>query len=578
MAMFSIRLKGLSFYSLICVLSGLFSPALAVEVRGVEKLSDNYLFFGVLILLAGFVIAITGWTREKKRNAVLKGRQLEVQKSRKKYQMIVDKAWDGILIAQNFTIKYANLQIYKIMGLEKGDLLSDNLLDYIFPDDLGMVLEHYEKIMLASDEDVGFTMRILKGDKSLHWVQVRSVSILFGGEPANLSFIRDITEFKHMEGDLYQAQRLEAIGALSGGIVHDFNNILTIILTNAELALMDLTKENPNYDAFRQIQVSGHRARQLVRQILTLSRSHFGEIIPLHLTSVIKEVLKLLKSTLPSNIQIVEIIDKNAGMVNVDPTRIYQVFMNLCTNAKYAMETKSSGILDVRLTRANLPGGDPENSPALPAGRYIKLSVSDNGEGIAPEIQDKIFHPYFTTRGQGSCAGLGLSTSLGIIKKCGGDIVWQSEPGNGSKFSVFLPVHEPPLPVGIRIDDLSRRSGSGNILFVDDEKEILIIVEKTFKIFGYTVITAGSGKKALEYLTKDPVFFDLVITDMGMPGMTGEQLSRKIAKIRPDLPVILCTGHSDTFDKQKALKFGIREHINKPYSLKELSVLVARYI
>ena len=174
--------------------------------------------------------------------------------------------------------------------------------------------------------------------------------------------------------------------------------------------------------------------------------------------------------------------------------------------------------------------------------------------------------------------GLGLTTSRGIVEKYKGDIVCQSELGKGSEFLVFLPVHEPPLPVGLRIEDLKGRSGPGNILFVDDEKEITIIVKKIFKTFGYTVVIAGSGKEALEYFTKDPDFFHLLITDMAMPGMTGEQLIKKMISIRPELPVILCTGHSDTFDKQRALDIGIREYITKPYSLKDLSAMAAKYI
>ena len=451
-------------------------------------------------------------------------------------------------------------------------------MGYIFPDDLGLVLAHYEKTMLSLDEKTGFTMRALTGDKTIRWVQVRSVSVFFQGVPAALSFMEDVTGLKNMEMDLQQAQRMEAIGALSGGIAHDFNNILTTILGNAELALMDVNETDPTHEAFQQIYASGLRARELVQQLLTLSRSHSGEVIPLSLGSVVKEGLKLLRSSLPQNIRIVETIDRDSGRAKVDATLIYQVFMNLCTNAKHAMEKNETGVLEVLLTRVDLPCEEIESPPDLPVGGYVKLSVIDNGEGIDPGIRDKIFQPYFTTKDTGIGTGLGLATSRGIVEEYKGDIVCQSELGKGSEFLVFLPVHEPPLPVGFRIEDLKGRSGQGNILFVDDEKEIAIIVKKIFKTVGYTVVTAGSGKEALEYFTKDPDFFHLLITDMAMPGMTGEQLIKKMISIRPDLPVILCTGHSDTFDKQRALGIGIREYITKPYSLKDLSAIAAKYI
>ena len=245
------------------------------------------------------------------------------------------------------------------------------------------------------------------------------------------------------------------------------------------------------------------------------------------LGSVVKEGLKLLRSSRPQNIRIVETIDLDSDRVKVDATHIYQVFMNLCTNAKHAMEKNDTGVLEVILTRVDLPCEKIENPPDLPAGGYVKLSVIDNGEGIDPGIRDKIFHPYFTTKDTGIGTGLGLATSRGIVEKYKGDIVCQSEFGKGSEFSVLLPV-----PV----------------------------------------------KKPWNILQKILTFFHLLITDMAMPGMTGEQLIKKMLSIRPDLPVILCTGHSDTFDKQRALDIGIREYITKPYSLKDLSAMAAKYI
>ena len=250
--------------------------------------------------------------------------------------------------------------------------------------------------------------------------------------------------------------------------------------------------------------------------------------------------------------------------------------MNLCTNAKQAMEKNGTGVLEVRLARVNLGDGEIENGLNLLAGAYVKLSVIDNGEGIDPEIRDKIFHPYFTTREPGT--GLGLSASLGIIKNYDGDIVWQSEMCQGSEFSIFLPVHEPPQPRDEKTKDLMGRSCQGNILFVNDEKEIAGIVKKIFKTLGYTVVTAGSGKEALEHFLKDPDFFNLVITDMAMPGMTGPDLARKIFKMRPDMPMILCTGHHDKMDADRARAMGFKAFLMKPVTVSMLANLVRKVL
>ena len=378
--------------------------------------------------------------------------------------------------------------------------------------------------------------------------------------------------------DLQIAQRMEAIGVLSGGIAHDFNNILTTIIGNAELALMDITDETPGKKEFEQIRESGHRARDLVRQILTISREYTSEVQPLYLSPIIKEALKLLRSTLPRNIKIVEKIDKPLSLVKADSVQIYQVFMNLCTNAKHAMEKEESACLEVELKDIAITSSIRKTPDDLLPGNYVKLSVKDTGIGIDPALAGKIFEPYFTTKGKDKGSGLGLATSLGIIKQFGGYITFDSEPGKGSCFLVFLPVHEMEKSKEKTQEITTPVQGRGKVLFVDDEIEITVMAKKMLTHLGFSVMTANSGKQALENFAREPQFFDLLITDLAMPEMTGIKLAKEVMRLRPGFPVIMCTGHSDTFDEKAAKKAGIMEYISKPYNLKELGAIAAKYM
>ncbi|MCK5164526.1 MAG: response regulator [Desulfobacula sp.] len=499
-------------------------------------------------------------------------------KDKEKFRLILEHADEGILIVQKLKFRYANKRVYELMGLSQDSGVSNNLLDYIYPDDLDIVLDSYEKTMLSNDKESSFKVRLLKKDKSILWVFIRSVPIVWDDEPANLSFIRDITQQKMMEQDLQQAQRMEAIGALSGGIAHDFNNILTTIIGTAEVVLMDCPQDHPGKDEFEQIQESGYRARDLVRQILTISRENVKDVQPLYLSPIIKEALKLLRSTLPKNIKIIEKIDKQLDVVKADSIQMYQVFMNLCTNAKHALEKSDSPCLEVNLKNVTLPFSDKKASNDLKPGSYIELSVRDNGAGIDPDIHHKIFKPYFTTKDKNAGVGLGLATTLGIVRQSGGHIFFESAPGKGSCFTVYLPVHQMEKSNGRVLEKIEPVQGQGKILFVDDEKEITAIAKKMFENLGFSVMTANSGRQALECFARSPDFFDLMITDLAMPEMTGQTLVKEVMRIRPGFPVIMCTGHSDTFDEKKAKEIGIMEYIVKPYNMKELSIIALKYI
>ncbi len=366
-----------------------------------------------------------------------------------------------------------------------------------------------------------------------------------------------------LEARLRQSQKMEAIGTLAGGIAHDFNNILSIIFGYTELAILEEDPEKRGQD-LEQVRMGAERAKELVTQILTFSRrTELATKQPLQVAVVIKEALRMLRSSIPTTIEIRQEIASD-GTVLADPTQIHQLIMNLCTNAYQAMR-ETGGSLAVSLVEIEIRQED-EGYGVLVPGRYLKLVVSDTGCGISHEIQEKIFEPYFTTKATGEGTGLGLAVVLGIVRGHNGHITVYSEPGKGATFHVYLPLVEATaavaLPAQEVVEDLT---GKGErLLFVDDEALIREFADRLFALHGYQVTSFSNGVQALEEFQSHPDQFDLVITDMTMPYMTGAELAQKILGIRPDMPVILCTGQSELINREKALAMGICGYLNKP--------------
>ena len=390
-----------------------------------------------------------------------------------------------------------------------------------------------------------------------------------------IEHIRDITEQKKMESErqdyeirLQQIQKMEALGTLAGGIAHDFNNILVAVIGYAELSLGSLTEDSPLYRNFQHILMAGVRARDLVHQILTFSRQEKREPKPLQIGNLVKEALEMLRSTLPATIEIVQRLPANVEYVMADPTQIHQIIINLCTNAAQAMED-DGGQLTVQLSQADLTDRDIAAHPDVLPGRYVRLSVQDTGKGIAPDIIGKIFHPYFTTKDKGKGTGLGLAMVHGIIKSYGGFIDVKSRPGRGTVFHVCIPTIG-QLPAHDDPQGGEMATGKEHILVVDDEPLVVDVLQEMLKSQGYRITTADGSLKALETFRKAPRDFDLVITDMTMPKLTGERLSQEIKKIRTDIPIILCTGYSDKLADKSALDFGVQDFMVKPIKQADL--------
>ncbi len=386
----------------------------------------------------------------------------------------------------------------------------------------------------------------------------------------------DITETKKLESHLRQALKMESIGTLTGGIAHDFNNIMGIILGNTELALEDVPEWNPGHTNLEEIKKASLRAANIVRQLLSFTRITNQKLQPMEIALVIKDALKFLRSTIPTTIDIEQNIFVTDETILADSTQINQIMMNLCINASHTME-QSGGKLTINVENVLLDDDSAKDYPDLKNGKYVNIMVSDTGPGIDPKIIDRIFDPYFTTKGIGKGSGMGLAVVHGIVKSHGGAIKVDSTLGKGTTFSILFPlVQETAAVEEETIQEIPR--GNETILFVDDEISIVNMVQRMFERLGYKVQTATTPQDALDRFALNPDYFDLVITDMTMPQMTGVKLSEKLMDIRPDIPIIICTGYSALVDEEKAKELRLAAYVMKPINMRETAQTIRKIL
>lgn len=421
-------------------------------------------------------------------------------------------------------------------------------------------------------------------DGTIFPVEVRLGILEMDGKRFVMALARDISarlaeqkERLSIEMQLQQAQKMESIGTLAGGIAHDFNNILSAVIGFTELTMMQ-TKENASVqENLTQIRNAADRATNLVRQILTFSRKQQQETLPLQISLVVKEALKLLRASIPSTIKINQDIDAD-GTVLADPTQIHQLVMNLCTNAYHAMQD-SGGILSVNLHEIIIDQALIDSGVELPPGHYLKLSVSDSGCGITPETMAKIFEPYFTTKEKERGTGLGLAVVHGIVKSHHGRITVYSEPGHGTTFNIYLPMiaqTEPAKAMPAMV--LPKAKANERIMLVDDEALLRDTSNQFLLWAGYRVDLFANGAEAWEALSQTPDAWDLLVTDQTMPEMTGAQLTSKARQLRPTLPIIICSGFSETLDPGGAKAVGANVYLQKPVSLETLLTSIAQVL
>lgn len=502
----------------------------------------------------------------------------ELKVSENNYRSIFENAVEGIYRSTpEGRFLTASPSMAGILGYDSPESLVSSVTDiglqcYATPDDRESLIRKLKQDGVVR----GFEIRMKKKDDSIIWCSVSARLILYeqGQGPCIEGFCMDISRQKDAEqalresqAQLWQAQKMEAIGTMAGGIAHDFNNILFPVLGYAQMLSDDLP-DGPLQDRLNEVIRGAMRAGDLVKQILTFSRQTGHENQLLNIRPVLKEALKLSRATLPATIEIRQDTQNVQGMVRADPTQIHQIIMNLIVNAFHAMED-NGGTLTVRLgdenfTRDNIP--DSELSP----GPYVCLTVTDTGVGMDDTTREKIFDPYFTTKTLNKGTGLGLSVVHGIVKSYHGGIVVKSEPGKGSSFEVCLPRIVSETEDKTEIKKVSARTGNERILIVDDEEAIARMLGQVTERLGYHVTALCNSAEALEAFRSSPDNFDIVITDMTMPDMTGDQLSAELKKIRPDIPIILCTGFSERIADCKASEIGVEKVLMKPVDMNTL--------
>jgi signal transduction histidine kinase/CheY-like chemotaxis protein len=391
------------------------------------------------------------------------------------------------------------------------------------------------------------------------------------------SIIRDITERQGLENQLRQSQKMEAIGTLAGGIAHEFNNALSAILGFTDLTQRQVPRESSMWSSLQEVLNAGGRAKDLVQQIISFSRPSEQDREPVRLSAVVQESLKLLRASLPTTIEIRQRMASERGTVFANVTQIHQVVMNLCANAEYAMR-QHGGVLEIGVDTLDVAASFAAHYPDLQPGPYVRLWIHDTGPGVAPDVLERIFEPFFTTKGIGEGTGMGLAIVHGIVTSHDGVITVTSTPGRGTTFTIYLPQIADTAVGATQAVEEDVPHGQGCILFVDDEELLARLGKRMLEPLGYDVVSTTSSLKAVESFQAEPHRFDLVITDQTMPHMTGVRLARELRRIRPDIPIILCTGFSPLIDAESAQALGIDAFCMKPLVTRDLAVTIQQVL
>ena len=532
-------------------------------------------------------------------NRMVQERTAALRESERKYREIFENIIDVFYRTDNEgVIRIVSPSVEQIFGYAPDQVIGKRLAGfYVNPEDRNQFLS----VLQEKGEVKGYEAPLRAKNGSVVWVSTNAQ--FYRDEHGNILGVqgisRDITDRKlamkekaKLQDHLQQVQKMESIGSLAGGIAHDLNNILFPISGLSEMLLDDILPDSPERESIEQIHKSAQRGSELVKQILTFSRQSKPRKLPIRIQPILKEVLKLARAAIPMNIEISSHISTDCGLVSADPTQVHQIAMNLITNAYHAVE-QSGGTINVELKETAIGSnigmfhpafGEKDELPphAMPGdilpGGYLCITVSDTGTGIDQTLVDKIFDPYFTTKEQGKGTGLGLSVVHGIVKEHGGDISVYSEVGKGTTFHVYLPLLKDDRGGQTAAVTRMYPTGCERILLVDDEESIAAVERMMLEKLGYQITVRTNSLDAVSAFKANPGNFDLVISDKGMPLMTGEQLARELISIRPEIPIIICTGFSDEIDEQQSKAMGIKGFLMKPVSLVDMAEMVRKVL
>ncbi len=509
-------------------------------------------------------------------------RQLqEVRQAEEKYRNIFENAVEGIFQSSvDGRFLSVSPSMAKIFGYASpGDLISEvsdiGAQCYLNPEDCDEFTRCINKEGLVKRLEI----QMVRRDKSHFWVSISARLVRDDdGRPLYYEgFCVDITRQKNLETQLRQAQKMEAIGTLAGGIAHDFNNILGVIIGCTELSLGKVPQAGEEALLLGKVLRSGRRAKDLVKQILTFSRQDQSEIKPLYLSSIVKETLKFIRVITPATIQIKPEINENSGAVMADPIQIHRLLMNLYTNAIHAMKAKG-GVLKVTLADRDFSDEIVAVQTDIKSDLQVELCVRDTGHGMTPDTVERIFDPFYTTKPVGEGTGLGLSVVHGIVKKHNGAIMVDSKPAEGTAFRIYFPRLDKRHIKIMEELEIGVPRGNERILLVDDEQELVDTLVQVLQDLGYVITATTDSPQAYDLFRNAPEDFDLVITDLTMPAMTGIDLAEKIIQINPDFPIIMCTGFSELIAPQQARAFGVREVLFKPVARRQLATAIRKVL
>ena len=501
-----------------------------------------------------------------------------LKKSEKQFQDLFNSIND-LIYTQDLEGRFtsANPAMQRLFGYNMDEFVGHSAADFMEPELQADFKSLYLEVIKKKGHHEGISCYFKKNKEKIYIEYKSSLVKPDDGKPYISGIGRDVTEkvlskkkFRKLQEQIAQSQKMESIGTLAGGIAHDFNNILFPIVGYTEMLLEDMPENSPFRASLYEIYTGALRARDLVKQILTFSRQENSDLKLVKIQPVIKEALRLIRSTIPTTIEIRQDIQADCGVIKADPTQIHQIVMNLATNAYHAME-ETGGELKVSLKKVEL--GEPDLiNPDMVTGVYACLIVSDTGKGLDKSLTQKIFDPFFTTKEKGKGTGMGLSVVHGIVKSMRGAIQAYSEPGKGTEFKVYFPIEKSCLEKQDTQTNGSIQNVTEQILLVDDEEDIITMEKQMLERLGYKVTSRTSSIEALEAFRISPDKFDIVITDMAMPNMSGDKLSAELLKIRPDIPVLLCTGFSETMSEKKMASLGINTgFLLKPIVMKDLS-------